>query len=320
MLAHRAFAQPRAVQHAEVNSPGAAVLMSTLPAPSVAGNVVVVGVFNLPGGSVSSITDTAGTSYVLTASSTGTGGFAGATLALYSGVVPTTVPVANTVNVTGPFPAYFEIVVAEYSGLQSAMVDLVDTSTPASSPPAVIGPSMSASTDDLLFWWLACEGAITQADGGGFTLRNNINGDITADLVVPAVGTYAPVAVGSCNAMVSALVRFPARVDGGMGDAGFPDAGSIDAGSIDAGSIDAGSIDAGSIDAGSTDAGSTDAGSTDAGFADAGITDAGSTDAGLTDGGTASARHYVVGCDCSSIPATGAVIMMLFFSRLRRRR
>ena len=289
-LASVAAAQPRAVQQAERNSPGAASLSVPLPATSTAGNIVVIGVFIFPGGSVSSITDTAGTPFQSVTSSIGSAGFAGSTLAVYSGVVPLTRPVANTIVVTGPFPAYLEVVVAEYSGLPGATADLVDLTTPTLALPAVIGPGMAASTDDLLYWWLACEGAVSGIDGGGFTLRNNITGDVTADLVAAGPGVYAPTAFGSCNAMVSALIRFPARLDGGT------DAGPVDAGPVDAGPVDAGPVDAGSVDAGSVDAGIVDAGV------------------------TASRQSYAVGCDCSTAPSASLVALLLLVLALTRQR
>lgn len=332
-LATSAVGQPRAVQHAEQNSPGTAFLSTTLPAPSGAGDIVLVGVFHFSGGSVTSITDSTGTSFQLVTSAAGSAGFAGATLSVYSGVVPASVAVPNAVVVTGPFPAYVEVVVTEYAGLPGAAADVADTSSPVVSATSVAGPSMQAERDDLLFWWLACEGAITGADGG-FTLRANINGDVVADLFAPTPGRYTPTATGACATTVSALVRIPSRrdagvpaADAGMNDAGSTDAGSVDAGRFDAGPIDAGASDAGTADAGLFDAGQFDAGSFDAGATDAGGVDAGPTDAGLTDdagiplsdagapdGGVFRREAYAVGCDCSAAPmgmlAFGALIAL----------
>ncbi len=290
-LASSAAGQPLAVQHAEQNSPGAALLSTTLPAPSGAGNIVLVAVFHLAGGSVSSITDSTGTSFQLVVSAVGSAGFAGATLSVYSGVVPASVAVPNAVFVTGPFAAYVEVVVTEYAGLPGAVADLTDTTPPVVGATSVTGPSMPAQRDDLLFWWLACEGAITGADGG-FTLRANINGDVVADLFAPAPGSFTPTATGACNTTVSALVRIPSRPD-----AGVPGA--------DAGVNDAGSTDAGPIDAGAT----TDAGHTD---------DGGTT---VTDAGTTVLRHedYSVGCDCSAAP-TGTLAFAVLIAFRRRRR
>lgn len=330
---------PHPVQHAEQNSPGAAFLSTTLPAASGAGNIVLVGVFHFAGGSVSSVTDSTGTSFQLVVSAVGAAGFAGATLAVYSGVVPASVAVPNAIVVTGPFPGYVEVVVSEYAGLPGAAADLTDITPPVVGAMSVAGPSMQAARDDLLFWWLACEGAVTGADGG-FTLRANINGDIAADLVAPASGSYAPTAAGACNTAISALVRIPSRlvpVDAGVSDAGVNDAGSTDAGTFDAGTVDAGASDAGAVDAGAGDAGTADAGlfdagqfdagSFDAGATDAGSVDAGPTDAGLTDdaglslsdagasdGGVFRREAYAVGCDCSAAPmgmlAFGALIAL----------
>lgn len=297
----------------------AAALMNTpLPAPSGAGNIVLVAVFHFAGGSVSSVTDSTGTSFQLVTSAVGSAGFAGATLSVYSGVVPASVAVPNAVVVTGPFPGYVEVVVSEYSGLPGAAADLTDTTPPVLGAMSVAGPSMPAARDDLLFWWLACEGAVTGADGG-FTLRANINGDVVADLFAPAPGNYSPTATGACNTTVSALVRIPSRRDAGVPAV---DAGAFDAGTVDAGPSDAGAPDAGLLDAG-TDAGTADAGSVDAGPAtDAGLTDdVGTTisDAGTTDGGVLRHRTYAVGCDCSAAPmGTLAFAVLLALSRRRQ--
>lgn len=280
-LASSAIGQPLAVQHAETNSPGAAFVSTTLPAPSGVGNIVLVAIFHFAGGSVSSITDSTGTSFQRVVSAVGSAGFAGATLSVYSGAVPASVAVPNAVFVTGPFPAYVEVVVTEYAGLPGAAADLTDTTPAVVGATSVTGPSMSGQRDDLLFWWLACEGAIAGADGG-FTLRASINGDVVADLFAPAAGSFTPTATGECATTVSALVRIPSRRDAGVpgADGGMSDAGSADAGAIDAGELDAGPA-------------------TDAGLADDGGT---LTDAGTADGGVLRREPYTVGCDCSAAP------------------
>lgn len=324
-LATSAVGQPHAVQHAEQNSPGAAFLSTTLPAPSGAGNIVLVAVFHFAGGSVTSVTDSTGTSFQQVVSAVGAAGFAGATLSVYSGVVPASVAVPNAIVLTGPFAGYVEVVVTEYAGLPGAAADLTDTTPPVVGEASVVGPGMQAERDDLLFWWLACEGAITGADGG-FTLRANINGDVVADLVAPGPAAYAPTATGACNTTVSALVRIPGHLDGGAAaDAGRNDAGSPDAGAFDAGPVDAGAGpgDAGGFDGGSTDAGQLDAGAFDAGATtDAGPTDDAGTslgDAGAPDGGVLRHGAYSVGCDCSAAPM-GTLVFAALVALGRRRR
>lgn len=335
-----------AVQHAEQSSPGATFLSTSLPSPSGLGNLIMVGVFHFAGGSVSSVSDTTGTSYQLVASAVGSAGFAGATLSVYSGMVPAAVAAPNAVVITGPFGAYVEVVVVEYAGLPGAAADLTDTSPAVPGAMTLTGPTMNAGRDDLLFWWLACEGALTDTDGG-FTLRANINGDIAADLFAPGLGAYAPIAFGACNTTISILVRIPARlaVDAGVADAGSADAGPFDAGLVDAGLVDAGADDAGQPDAGPVDAGADDAGQLDAGAADGGSSDAGSTDggndagpgdagamdagsltdagladAGVADGGVRLHGDYVVGCGCGVAPLGTLAFALLFALTSRKRK
>ncbi|MDP1921552.1 MAG: hypothetical protein Q8L14_35250 [Myxococcales bacterium] len=315
-LAGHALAQVRLVQHASSVTPNGAALAVTFPAASAAGNVIVVAVFS--GGLPTSVTDSLGTSFQVVGSVQGVGGFVNRQVVLYSGATTTSLPFGDTVVVSGTSALVpLAVVIVEYSGLRGATGLLVASDASASPVSTLTTSLVSTRANDLLFWWVACEGTLARVDGG-FTIRATVGRTLVADLVPPVDGPVAAWAEGSCTTSVHGLYLF-SGADGGVSDGGSADAGAVDAGAVDAGAVDAGAMDAGPVDAGQLDAGSVDAGQLDAGAVD----DGGVGDAGAPDGGefpVLTPGRYAVGCDCGSSPWPPLLVLvsLLFLGRSTR--
>lgn len=323
-VAGSAGAQPRAVQQAVSMTPNGAALALTFPAPSALGNVIVVAVFS--GGLPTSVADSLGTSFQLVGTVPGAAGFVGRQVAVYWGVTTSTFGFGNTVVVRGTTALVpLAMVIVEYAGLSNVIATL-DASEASGGPvSALSSPVVLARSDDLLLWWVACEGALTGLDGG-FSLRGSVGGNLVAELVVPVDGPTAAAAAGSCTNSVYGLYRFTSFLgggDAGVVDGGAVDAGGFDGGGVDAGDVDAGGFDAGDVDGGGVDGGGVDGGGVDGGFVDGGDVDGGVGDAGAPDGGPGQGegpRRYAIGCDCGAAPLPSlAVLLGLFFVRRRTR-
>jgi hypothetical protein len=152
---------------------------------NTAGNLSVVAINFVDTASLLSVTDTQGNVYVR---ASGIHNAAGSALA-YIYYAKNIKGGANSVTVTLNSSVILEVIVHEYSGLDTVSPLDVTASSSGVSSSLDSGPATTNFANELIFGW-GPNGGSGPTAGAGFTARSTSTGDITEDKVVSAIGTY----------------------------------------------------------------------------------------------------------------------------------
>jgi hypothetical protein len=175
-------------------------------------NIIAIG-WNSATGTILSINDTAGNSYSQAGPLTRGGG--SLSQAIYYAKNIKAWPAGNTVTVTfSAATPYVDLRITEYSGLDPTNPVDVTSSDSGSTNSASSGPVTTTAANTLLFG-AGMTGDFYGNATNGFTTRviTQPNGDIVADRIVNAVGSYAATApVTGSNGWLMQLVAFKGAV------------------------------------------------------------------------------------------------------------
>ena len=236
-LASTAQAQPAFRQTNCAEPMGGTSTDLAFVSPLAAGSLLVVAV-TLQGmtGEFTSITDTQGNAY-FPAFPILRGPFNYSSQIWYSPSAAQAGP--DTVTVTASENTALIVYVNEYTGFQSAALDVTSVSI-GNGGPLSSGPVTTTAAVELLFGYAVSFGQVFNPPAG-FITRGTCSADMTADRVAPTTGSLSAAFKGDIGPWSAMLATFKnGSVDGGSVDGGSVDGGSVDGGSVDGGSLDGG--------------------------------------------------------------------------------
>lgn len=152
-------------------------------APTTAGNLIIVGFDFYKSGSFKSITDSQGNTFSQIGSQLSTPGGSASRLYYAAGIRGGSETITVTLAASSP---YLEVYAGEFSGVVAVDAQAGDFGTVGA---VSSGSAFTTATGDTLYGYCVSDGQCSA--GSGFTLRGNLDGNITQDKVSGAPGAYA---------------------------------------------------------------------------------------------------------------------------------